>query len=99
MQLTNHLTSNHLTHEQSAYLAGLSTETALLHFVSNILILSDANQVSILTLLDSSAASDTTDNSILLSHLEQHFGVSGLALSWFKSNLSNRFQFCFRKQQ
>ena len=100
MQLTNHLTSNHLIHKfQPAYHAGHSTGAALLHTVSDILTVSDANQVSILTLLDSSAASDTTDNSMLLSHLEQHFGVSDLALSWFKSFVSNRFQFSFHKQQ
>ena len=40
-----------------------------------------------------SAAFDTIDHSILLCRLEQHFGVSGLAVSWFKSYVSNRFQF------
>ena len=70
MQLTNHLTSNHLTHKfQSAYHAGHSTEISLLHIVSDILTASDANQVSILTLLDLLAALDTFDHSILLCHL------------------------------
>ena len=94
MQLTNHLASNHLTHKfQSAYRAGHSTETALLGIVSDILTASDDSQVPILTLLDLSAAFDIIDHSILLSLLEKHFNVSGLALSWFKSFLSNRFQF------
>ena len=94
MQLTNHLTSNHLTHKfESAYRAGDSTETALLRIVDDFLAASEASQVSILTLLDLSAVFDTTDLSILLCRLEQYFGVSGLALSWFKSCLSNRFRF------
>ena len=93
-QLTNHLTSNHLTRKfQSAYHTGPSTETALLRIVNDILTASDANQVSILTRLDVSTAFYTIDHSILLCRLEHHFGVSGLALSWFKSYLPNRFQF------
>ena len=94
MQLTNHLTSNHLTHKfQPAYCTRHSTERALLHIISDILTTSDANQVSILTLLDLSAAFHTIDHSILLRRLEQQLGVSGLAVSWFKWYVSNRFQF------
>ena len=82
------------THKfHSAYYAGHSSETALPQIISDILTASDANQVSILTPLDMLAAFDTMEHSILLSHLEQHFGVSDLGFTWFESYLSNRFQF------
>ena len=94
MQLTNHLTSNYITHKfQSTYRAGHGTETVLLCIVSDILTASDANQVCVLTLLDLSAAFHTIDHSILLRRLEQQLGVSGLAVSWFQSYVSNSFQF------
>ena len=48
--------------------------------------------MSILALLDLSAAFVTLDHAILLRRLESTFGISGVALSWFESYLSDRTQ-------
>ena len=77
---------------QSAYRTGHSTETALLKIINDLLSALDNGQVSLLSLLDLSAAFDTIDHSTLLNRLQHTFGISSHALAWFHSYLSGRTQ-------
>ena len=92
-QLFEYLNSHSLlSPNQSAYRPCHSTETALLKVTNDILLALDNGDVSVLTLLDLSAAFDTVDHEILFNRLKLHFGISGAVLSWFQSYLSNRTQ-------
>ena len=92
-RLESHLSSNSL-HEvhQSAYRKFHSTETALLKVQNDILNSLDQNDVTILVMLDLSAAFDTIDHTTLLYRLEHHFGIAGKPLEWVTSYLNDRFQ-------
>ncbi len=61
--------------------------------MTNDLLSSDRGCISLLVLLDLSAAFDTIDHNSLLNRLENCVGISGSALAWFKSYLSDRHQF------
>ena len=92
-QLNEHLNYNNLFSPlKSAYRPNHSIETALLRVFRGLLTALDNNKICILTLLNSSAAFDTIDHQILLTRLQQSFGIFGSALSWFRSYLSNRTQ-------
>ena len=83
-QLSAYLSSDNLfCSSQSAYRAGHSTETALLKVMNDVLRASDDGDISVLTLLDLSAAFDTIGHKVLLARLENLYGISGTALSWF----------------
>ena len=69
-----------------------NTETALVKIINDLLICADQKKVSILVLLDLSAAFDTIDHSILLDRLKYDFGFDGIVLKWFTSYLTNRTQ-------
>ena len=92
-RLDDHMLDNNLySSVQSAYRERHSTETALLKVQSDILTALDSGSGAVLLMLDLSAAFDTIDHGILLSRLNSLYGISGDALDWFKSYLSNRVQ-------
>ncbi len=92
-QLLEHLKENKLMDAyQSAYRMFHSTETALLRVRNDLLMEMDKRNVSMLVLLDLSAAFDTIDHKILLKRLSERCGIKDTALSWFASYISNRTQ-------
>ena len=88
IQLKNHLSGNNrLQIFHSAYRQNHSTETAVLSVLNNLLGSADERLVSLVALLDLSAAFDTLGHPILLKRLETTFGVRGTV-----SYLCGRFQ-------
>ena len=93
LQLTEFLERNNLLPKfQSGFRKRHSTETALLKVMSDILLAADQGHVTLLGLLEMSAAFDTVDLDILLFHLKTSFGVDGTVLSWLESFLRDRTQ-------
>ena len=88
-QLQHYLFSNDLFPVlQSAYRPKHSIETALLKVTNDILLKMNDQRVTLLLLLDLSAAFDTVDHNTSLHRLQFTFGINGKVLSWFSSYLS-----------
>ena len=77
---------------QSAYRQNHSTETALLKIKNDVLLNMDKGHVTLLVMLDLSAAFDTVERGILLHRLQSKLGLRGKALLWFKFYLAGRTQ-------
>ena len=77
---------------QSAYRRHHSTDTALLRVLSDIFAATDKQCVTLVGLLDLSAAFDCVDHAILLDRLQLVFGLDGCALDWLTSFLEARTQ-------
>jgi hypothetical protein len=92
-RITVHMQQNKLSEKfQSAYRENHGTETALLRVQNDILRSLDNHNAVFLVLLDLSAAFDTIDHEILCERLRNNIGISGTALAWIKSYLTDRHQ-------
>jgi len=90
-QMLEYLRSSGLMPElQSAYRQHHSTETALLGVASDFLLVADTGSVTLLGLLDLSAAFDTVDTGILVQRLQNTFGIGGSVWTWVASFLQSR---------
>uniref|UniRef100_A0A3B1K2F9 Reverse transcriptase domain-containing protein n=1 Tax=Astyanax mexicanus TaxID=7994 RepID=A0A3B1K2F9_ASTMX len=85
--------NNCLDQFQSGFRPNHSTETALIKVINDIRLNTDSGKISILLLLDLSAAFDTIDHNILIDRLENRVGISGTVLKWFSSYLQGRKYF------
>ena len=80
-QTHNHLTLNCLyLKAQCSYREFHSTETALLRIKNDILMNMNKQHLTLLLLIDLTAAFDTVDHVILLNRLNSNFCISGLVL-------------------
>ena len=91
LQLDQHLKRNNLLLSlQSAYKIYHSCETALLKVHNDILSIIDSKTNVLVVLLDFSAAFDTISHENLFQKLHNEYGITGTALQWFKSYVTDR---------
>ena len=91
--LLDHIESNNLGEPlQSAYKRYHGTKTALLKIRSDLLLAMDDHKASLVVFLNLSAAFDTIDHTILVNRLLNDYGLSGKALDWLESYLTDRYQ-------
>ena len=90
-QFTQHCNKNSLLpNYQSAYRQYHSCETSLVKLVNDILWAMEKQLVTVVVILDLSAAFDTVDHDLLLEVLESRFGIVGTARKWYTSYLKPR---------
>ena len=81
-QILQHINCNKLLSDlQSAYHPHHITESALLKVINDLISAMDDGKISVLVLLDLSAAFDTIDHEILLHRRHNVFGFGNIVLS------------------
>ena len=91
-QVNTHCNLNGITPiHQLAYRQFHGCKTALIKIVNDILWAMEHKNITILVIINLSAAFGTVDHKVLLEVLQKCFGVEGRALDWFQSYLSSRF--------
>jgi hypothetical protein len=89
-KIMSHLERNNLLDPfQSAYRTDHSCETVILSILNDVYTAIDRGEITLLIMLDMSAAFDTVDHGLLLRKLEC-LGIGGDALQWLKNYLNNR---------
>ena len=92
-QVTQHIYQNRLHDDlQPAYCVGCITETVLMEIRCDVDKISVDGEDVLFVLLVLSAAFDAIDHEILLHRLETRVGVTGAALRWMGSSLTDRKQ-------
>ena len=92
-QLSHYLDANGLLPKlQLGFRRHHSTESALLRVLSDLCSSVDNERISLLALLDVSAAFDTIDHAILLDRLSISSGITGSAFDWMRSFIVGRTQ-------
>ena len=88
LQVSEHCSLNSLLPlYQSAYRKYYSCETSLLKLADNLLNQMENQRVSVLVVMDLSAAFHTVDHKILFDVLSSQYGIEGKALTWFDTYL------------
>ncbi len=81
-----HSIKNYIYEEfQSGLGPAIAQKTALVKITNYLLLASDKGCISLLVLLDLSAAFDTIDHDILIDRLQNYKGIQEQALRWFRS--------------
>ena len=83
--------NNILSKHQYGFRKNRSTELAILDFTDRITKTIDERKFTVGNFLDLSKAFDTTNHKILISKFE-HYGIRGIAKTWFENYLYDRKQ-------
>ena len=91
-RLEKYLTQNSILHKnQFGFRPKLSTGLALLELLDKLSSSIDMSETTVGVFIDLAKAFDTVNHQILLNKL-QHYGIRGVAFSWFQSYLTARQQ-------